>query len=259
MSSLWGGLGGLGDWAQQYGTHVSKSALADKLEQARESRAEAREDKRVHESRLVEDGKGGWRENLYNSKGFEIGSRQAAADKVQSMMDAKTKAEREGKEWDWKVEDRPRDIENQKAVLKSILLGNTGKQQDNDYNAKYRPKLAESTLASQTESRRASRESSARAERASKDKASASEDTSTEEDTIAKLAKWAKDNPALTVPGILTEDGKALTPEGQRAARDAVDMARQMKITLQEAFMQLMGGDVMRVRHSDVVLPTGKK
>lgn len=259
MSSLWGALGGLGDWAQQYGTHMSKSALADKLEQARESRAEAREDKKVYETRLVEDGNGGWRENLYNSKGFEIGSRQAAADKVQSMMANKIKAEREGTEWGWKVEDRPKDVAKEEAALQSVLLGNIGKQQDNDYNAKYRPKLAESTLASQAESRRASRESSARAERAARDKASASEENSTEEDTIAKLAKWAKDNPALTVPGILTEDGKALTPEGQRAARDAVDMARQLKITLQDAFMQLMGGDVMRVRHSDVVLPTGKK
>ena len=96
MSSLWGALGGLGDWAQQYGTQMSKAALADKLEKAREARAEEREDKKVYESRLVEDGNGGWREVLYNSKGFEIGSRQAAADKVQTLMANKVKAEREG-------------------------------------------------------------------------------------------------------------------------------------------------------------------
>lgn len=43
MSSIWGGLAGLGDWAVQYGTNMSKSALADKLEQQREARAEARQ------------------------------------------------------------------------------------------------------------------------------------------------------------------------------------------------------------------------
>lgn len=252
MSSLWGALGGLGDWAQGYGDQISKSALAEKLEKAREDRAEAREAKRYNRTEIRANGDGSYTAVDYNSFNGVLGERPANAKDIAAInaSNASTKAS-EGTER--RAQDR------HPAQMTGDTLSNEGKKLDNDYNTKYRPKLAESTLASQAESRRASRESSARAERASKDKASASEDTSTEEDTIAKLAKWAKDNPALTVPGILTEDGKALTPEGQRAARDAVDMARQMKITLQEAFMQLMSGDVMRVRHSDVVLPSGKK
>lgn len=85
MASLWGGLAGLGDGLQTVGMNISKSALAEKLEQQREARAdqrqiakEARDAEKVVGQRVVRDPDGTtWLQGI-NSAGENKGARTLA-------------------------------------------------------------------------------------------------------------------------------------------------------------------------------------
>lgn len=94
MSSIWGGLAALGDVAVDLGTNMSKSALADKIEQQREARAderlkakEAREEAR--KDMIVDDRKtdfinrdGALFKRTFNAKGKQLDEALASQDEI---------------------------------------------------------------------------------------------------------------------------------------------------------------------------------
>ena len=102
MSSLWGALGGLGDGLQTVGSNISKRALDEKMQKAREGRAEqlaiASEDRAEARklrtpvgSELVQGTEGETWEQPVNAFGDPVGERRLAS---KQKIDAARNAER---------------------------------------------------------------------------------------------------------------------------------------------------------------------
>lgn len=106
MSSLWGGLAGLGAGMQQVGTDMYKSALADRLEKDRELRAEerqkakevrdaARDDAIVQTTEFYENADGVLVKRSLNRKGDTLREDLATTDEIAKRRRDAEKARRE--------------------------------------------------------------------------------------------------------------------------------------------------------------------
>lgn len=106
MSSVWGGLAGLGDSLNEYGTHMYKSTLADKLEKAREERAaeramakeardEARADALVSSTEFYTNADGTLMKRSLNRKGETLREDLATSDEIQRRQRDADRARRE--------------------------------------------------------------------------------------------------------------------------------------------------------------------
>ena len=106
MSSLWGGLAGLGEGLQQVGTDMYKSALADRLEKDRELRAEerqkakeardeARADALVQTTEFYENADGALMKRSLNRKGDTLREDLATTDEIAKRRRDADKAKRE--------------------------------------------------------------------------------------------------------------------------------------------------------------------
>lgn len=114
MSSLWGGLAGLGDSLNEVGMQMSKSALADKLEKQREARAEerqvarearqeARDDMQVKTTDFITRDGALFKRN-FNGKGNVLDESLASKDEIDKRNRDQVKADQAAQKADLEID-----------------------------------------------------------------------------------------------------------------------------------------------------------
>ena len=233
MSSLWGALGGLGDWAQQYGTQMSKAALAEKLEKAREDRAEAREAKRYNRTEIRANEDGSYTAVDYNSFNGVLGERPANAKDIAAInaSNASTKAS-EG------TERRAEALHDGNVKKQNIELEHLPKKYNLDLRIGEQGIAASmNAMKNDNERTRLARNADGRASRAERTQGNSNGGVSLQ-DTVDKFTEWLLKFGATEGTDLVSEDGKSLTEEGKKARQMALATATDSSMDPRDVIRQ---------------------
>ena len=233
MSSLWGALGGLGDWAKEYGDQISKSALAEKMEKGREDRAQARYLKKHDHYTVQENEDGTFTAVSRNGNGDALREMPADAATVAQIRasNASTKAS-EG------TERRAEALHGGNVKKQNIELEHLPKKYNLDLRIGEQGIAASmNAMKNDNERLRLARNADGRASRAERTQGNSNGGVSLQ-DTVDQFTEWLLKFGATEGTGLVSEDGKSLTEEGKKARQMALATATDSSMDPRDVIRQ---------------------